>query len=105
MATPKNPFFEYWSNALQLGMVMAEAQAVIAMRVMGMSGIWSVTPYENHRMVSEKVYAMTKAATDASGASLRGASPAAVMAASIKPVRRKTRANSRRLAKRGPKGL
>ena len=64
--------FDYWGNAVQVGLVMAEAQAVIAMRVMGMMGVWSVPRSEDRRMVSEKVWAVTKAMTDASRASLSG---------------------------------
>ena len=95
--------FDYWGNAVQVGLVMAEAQAVIAMRVMGMMGVWSVPRSEDRRMVSEKVWAVTKAMTDASRASLSGAGPDAVAAAAITPIRRTTRANARRLGKRGLK--
>ena len=38
----------------------AEANRVIAMRLMGMAGTWNVTPSENARMVREK----TEAAAD-----------------------------------------
>lgn len=93
----------WWANAMQVGLVMAESQAVIGMRLLGMAGIWSVTPSENARMVSEKVHALTKAASDSSMTLLRGGSPDAVAAAAIRPVRRATRANARRLTKRGLK--
>lgn len=99
----RNPFLDYWGNAMQVGFVMAEAQAVIAMRLMGLAGFWSVTPSENRRMVSEKVQAMVKGSMDAGVAELQGQPPDKVAAAAIKPVRRATRANCRRLAKRGPK--
>ncbi|MBJ3763780.1 antifreeze protein [Maribius pontilimi] len=92
---------DYWANGLQVAMVMAEAQGVIAMRLMGMAGIWSVTKTENRRMVSEKAHAMTKAVGDASVKMLQGAAPDAVAAAAIRPIRRATRANARRLTKRG----
>lgn len=96
---------DYWGNAVQIGMVMAESQAVIGMRVLGMAGLWAVTPSENDRMVSEKVHAMTKGITDASLAAMSGKSPEQITAAAIKPIRQKTRANSKRLAKRGPKRI
>ena len=92
-----------WANSVEFATLMTEAQAVIAMRMVGMAGMWSVTPYENKRMVSEKAYALTKSASEATYASLRGAPPDAVMAAAMKPIRQKTRANARRLSKRGPK--
>jgi len=94
---------EYWANALQIGFVMAEAQSVIAMRMMGMAGVWSVPKTENARMLSEKVHAFIKGSTDAGLAAASGKSPDAVTAAAIKPIRRATRSNHRRLTKRGPK--
>ena len=97
---PANPF-AWWANAMEVGYVMAEAQAVIAMRMMGMAGVWSVTPAEDARMISEKVHALTKAGTDATRVALSGGGPEAVAAAAIRPIRQKTRANARRLSKRG----
>jgi len=58
------PPVAYWANAYQIGLVIAEAQAVVAMRMMGMAGVWSVTPAEDARMMSEKVQALTRAASD-----------------------------------------
>ncbi|WP_420556399.1 antifreeze protein [Roseovarius sp.] len=92
---------DLWSNAFQAAMIVAEAQAVIAMRMWGIAGVWSVTPSENSRMVSEKAFALTRAATDAGTAALRGRRADQVVAAAMKPIRQKTRANARRLAKRG----
>ncbi|KRS14058.1 hypothetical protein XM53_05855 [Roseovarius atlanticus] len=94
---------DLWSNAFQAAMIVAEAQAVIAMRVWGLAGVWSVTPSENSRMVSEKVFALTRAATNAGAATMRGRRADQVVAAAMKPVRQKTRANARRLAQRGYK--
>ncbi len=99
----RNTPIHYWANAMQFGYLMAEAQAVIAMRMMGMAGVWSVTPAEDGRMISEKVYAMTKATTDASKVALAGGTADQIAAAAIKPIRRKTRANAKRLGKRGLK--
>ncbi len=95
--------FAYWSNALELGALMAEAQAVIAMRLMGMAGFWSVTPAEDARMVSEKVEALSRAGSEAARVALSGGSPDQIAAAAIRPIRCKTRANYRRLGKRGPR--
>lgn len=97
----RNTPVHYWANAMQIGYLMAEAQAVIAMRMMGMMGVWSVTPTEDGRMISEKVYAMTKASTDAARVAMTGGTADQIAAAAIKPIRRKTRANARRLGKRG----
>ncbi|KIN73464.1 hypothetical protein [Sulfitobacter guttiformis] len=99
--TKKQP--DFFRNAIQLGLMAAEANAVIAMRLWGMAGIWSVTKSENDRMVSEKVQAAAQSLVAANRSVMAGKSPDQVVAAAIKPVRRKTRANSERLAKRGPK--
>lgn len=94
---------DYWANAMQVGWVMAEAQGVIAMRMMGAMGLWSVPKTENSRMLNEKVFAFLKGGTDASLAVLAGKSPDVVAALAIKPIRQATRANHRRLTKRGMK--
>jgi hypothetical protein len=91
--------------ALQIrtGMMLAEAQMVIGLRMMGMAGLWRVAPSENTRMVTEKAAALQDAAAAATRAALRGAGPAAIADAALKPIRRRTRANAARLARRGPK--
>ncbi len=94
---------DYWSNAMQVGWIMAEAQGVIAMRTMGAMELWSVPKTENSRMLNEKVFAFLKGGTDASLAALAGKSPDVVAAMAIKPIRQATRANHKRLTKRGLK--
>jgi hypothetical protein len=96
-----NPY-DYWRAALSTGQMMAEAQSVIAMRTMGMAGLWNVSPGENARMVAEKGHAMRDAGFAATRAILLGKGPAAVAEAALKPIRRKTRSNAKRLARRGP---
>ena len=95
--------YAFWTNSMQMAMMAAEAQAVIAMRLMGMAGFWSVPPSEKTRMVSEKLKAVSKSNGEAVAAALRGSTPDQIMAAAIKPYRNRTRANTRRLAKRGMK--
>jgi hypothetical protein len=73
------------------------------MRMMGMAGVWSVTPAEDARMMSEKVQALTRAASDSTRVAMAGGSLDKIAAAAIKPIRQKTRANARRLGKRGLK--
>ncbi len=94
---------ELLHTQLTLGMIAAESSAVIWMRMMGMGGLWSVTPHENKRMVTEKTTAYGKAANAAMTAAMNGESAERVIAASSKPIRQATRANARRLSKRGPK--
>lgn len=87
--------------AVQSSMMLAEANMVIAMRMMGMGGLWRVTPGENDRMVQEKTDAAIASGAAMTRAMLAGHSPAKIALAAMKPVRAKTRANATRLAKRG----
>ncbi|MDZ7909294.1 MAG: antifreeze protein [Gemmobacter sp.] len=82
--------------------MLAEAQAVIAMRLWGMAGLWNVAPEETMRMVEEKTEAMTESAFSAGQAAMSGAGAAAVAMAALKPVRKRTSSNMKRLQKRGP---
>ncbi len=91
-----------WANAVQLGYMITEAQMVIAMRLMGMAGLWSITPREKQTMVTEKAAALTRSWMNMQSAALSGKSPAAVAASGIRPIRNRTRSNVRRLSKRGP---
>ena len=87
--------------AVQSSMMLAEANMVIAMRMMGMGGLWRVTSGENDRMVQEKTDAAIASGAAMTRAMLAGHSPAKIALAGMKPVRDKTRANASRLAKRG----
>ena len=86
---------------VQSTMMLAEANMVIAMRMMGMGGMWRVTPAENARMIKEKTDAALASGQAMTRAIMAGQSPAKVALAGMKPVRAKTRANASRLAKRG----
>ncbi len=88
--------------SLRTGFMLVEAQMVIGMRMMGMMGMWRVTPGENARMVSEKVSALQASGLAASRAALAGKSAAVVADHALKPIRRRTSANVKRLARRGP---
>ncbi len=84
-------------------MMMAwEASTVIWMRSLGMMGLWSVPPSENARMISEKHSAFAEAASAAFWGPVTGKSHSATAAATLRPLRRKTKSNQRRLARRGP---
>ncbi len=94
---------EMVTTSVQVWKLAVQTQSVMAMRMMGMAGFWSVTPQEQRRMVDEKLPAFTEATVAASKAVMMGKRPDQVMEAAIAPLGRKTGANSRRLAKRGPK--
>lgn len=64
--------------------------------------MWNVSPGESRRMVSEKVAAMQAATLAAASATMQGATPPVVALAAMKPVRQRTRANVKRLSRRGP---
>ncbi len=105
MMRSKTPFgtgMELTRLATQMGLMMAEANMVILLRLWGLAGVWNVTPHEKRRMVREKSDAATESAFAAARAAIAGGSAAAVAHAALKPVRSRTKSNVRRLALRGP---
>lgn len=82
--------FELW----HLG---AESQAVIAMRLLGMGGLWPVGPHENELMVAEKTAGFAAATSAALAAVSVGKRPDEVLSAAVAPLRDRTSANARRL--------
>jgi hypothetical protein len=101
-ANPLGLGLELSRLSAQMGLMMAEANMVVFMRLWGMAGLWNVTPHENRRMVHEKTAAVRDAAFAAARAASLGRSPAAVAHAALKPVRSRTNSNVRRLTRRGP---
>lgn len=93
--------YQFAQLAQETGEMLAEAQMVITMRFFGMAGLRQMAPSETTRMVQEKAEAMVQATTAASFAMLAGAGAATVALEALKPVRRRTRANLRRLSKQG----
>lgn len=88
--------------SIQTSIMLVEAQMVIGMRMMGMMGMWRVLPSENARMSSEKLTAMGQSAMATSHAVMAGKPPVQVAEAALKPIRRHTSANVKRLGRRGP---
>ncbi len=105
MIMPRDPFQDWFKTSLAVTMMMTEAQMVIAMRMMGMAGLWTMAPSEFPRMFTEKAEAAVRSGQAALVAMAGGATPAKVARAAVKPVRRKTRANVRRLTRAGPPGF
>ena len=85
--------------------LITEAHSVVAYRLMGMGGAWSVPRGENHAMLREKGPAFTEAMVASTLTAIKGGAPDKIMAAAIKPLSKKARANRKRLARRGPKTL
>jgi hypothetical protein len=95
IATP----LQLWTLGLQTGVMMAEAQTVVVLRLCGMAGLWPVSPSETTRMVAEKWPAFLAAFGAAGAAAMKGQGPHLIASAGLRPIARKTRANSRRLVR------
>ncbi|MFT4012922.1 MAG: antibiotic ABC transporter [Paracoccus sp. (in: a-proteobacteria)] len=89
--------FLLWQQVSQMAL---EAQMVIAMRTAGMMGLIHQDAGEPHRMFLEKADAASEAVQSALRAAGRGRRADEVMAAALRPYRRRTKANVRRLARR-----
>lgn len=96
--------FDFYRPGLLMGQMMLESQIVISLRLMGMAGVLPAARGENARMVSEKTAAMQEAGLAASRAMLTGAAMPAIALAAMTPLRRRTKANVRRLMKPPRKG-
>lgn len=83
----------------QMASLACEAQTVIALRMMGMSGVLPASPGENNRMIAEKPHAMIDAYAAGFKAALAGRSAEQVTRAAMGPLQRKVRSNRRRLMK------
>ncbi|QYK40146.1 MAG: antifreeze protein [Paracoccaceae bacterium] len=88
--------------SIKTSIMLAQANMVITMRMLGLMGMWRVLPTENTRMSSEKMTAARHSGQAMVRATLQGKSPAKVAEAGLRPVARVTRANAKRLAARGP---
>ena len=101
LATPVE-IARLWLSCADL---MSDAQSVVAYRMMGIGGTWSVPRGENHSMLHEKGPAFTEALLAGTMTALKGAGPHAVAEAAIAPLSKKVRSNRKRLAKHGPRNL
>ena len=86
-----------WKSGFDAWRMMAEAQTVIALRMMGMSGLWKLGDGETTLMFTEKQQAFTQSAFDGALAAMRGQPPERILAAAVRPLGRKTSANAKRL--------
>jgi len=99
--TKQNDLMTLWTLAFATGKMVSEAQAVIGYRMLGMAGLWSVTPGENARMMDEKTDAFAQSANAATAAILQGKSPLGVLTQALAPIGEKTESNAKRLSRRG----
>ncbi|WP_172331332.1 antifreeze protein [Mangrovicoccus sp. HB161399] len=79
----------------------AESQAVIAMRLMGLGGLWHIDADEPGLMVLEKHLGFAEATGAALAAASLGARFDQVLSAAVEPLRNRTAANARRLSQAG----
>lgn len=76
-----------------------QTQMVMALRLSGMAGYWSMKPDEPLRMVLEKGPAFGRAAMAAGEAAAKGKRPDQITRAAMKPLSRKTKRNVKRLTR------
>ena len=84
----------------QMAQMALEAQMVVVLRTAGMMGGMRQDLAEPQRMVLEKADAASEAMHAALRAASRGERADRVMAAALRPYRRRTRANMRRLSRK-----
>lgn len=89
----------WWRQSLALTTLMAETQTVVALRLMGLAGVWPVPRNETRRMIREKPPAFTESLVAANRALWLGLGPEAVLTAWTRPLTRKARANRKRLSR------
>ncbi len=88
-----------WKSGFDAWQMLAEAQTVVALRMMGMACMWNLAEGETTRMFTEKQQAFVQSALDGTLAAMRGQPPERVLAAVVKPLGQKTSANVRRLGR------
>ncbi|MAT35162.1 MAG: antifreeze protein [Ponticaulis sp.] len=93
-------YSEYWSLSCDAALLAMNAQSVVMMRLMGMTGAWPVHESENLRMWTEKPPAFVNAYWGALTAWGNGAAGHTVLAEALKPLAEVASANARRLSRR-----
>lgn len=88
-----------WTIWRQMAEISMQSQMVIAMRTAGMMGLVRQDAEEPQRMVLEKADAANEALAAALRAAARGKRADQVVEAALRPYRRRTKANARRLSK------
>jgi hypothetical protein len=92
-----NPWFALSLKAVEMGM---EAQSVIVLRMLRMATGGARAEAEASRMVTEKIAAAAEAQAVVSVAAIRGKPQHVVANKALKVLKRRVRANKRRLSRR-----
>ena len=90
--------FGFWTDWIDAAALGFEAQGVIAMRLMRIAAGGAAADAECRLMVAEKFAAVAAAQDAASAALFSGKSLQAATALALVPMRRRVRANHRRLS-------
>lgn len=91
---------QLWWDCTQIA---TDVPYIITMRVMGLSGVWTVSDNEKKDMFREKAPILTEAIISGTLAAWSGHAPDRIMQATIDPISRKTKDNRARLANAGPR--
>lgn len=94
---------ELFRLQMRTARMLAEAQTVIGVRMMGLAGLMPSEEGEMQRMVAEKQTAFALSGLAAMRALMAGKTPAQAYGLALTPIGRTTRANSIRLTTRRPK--
>ncbi|MEP5732184.1 MAG: antifreeze protein [Sulfitobacter sp.] len=90
---------DFFNMQLRLTTLMVEAQSVMTLRILGMSGIIATPQGENSRMMQEKGPALAQSVAHASQALAAGQRPDQLFDAALAPVSDRVRSNRKRLMK------
>ena len=90
---------ELWRLQMRTARMMAEAQTVIGLRMLGMAGLVPAEAGETTRMVTEKQTAFARSGLAVAGALMAGKSGAQAYGLGLAPIGRATRANAMRLTR------
>lgn len=93
---------EVVQNWMAVAQLATDTQWVLTMRLMGLSGAWSLPDGESQAMIGEKIPAFTEAALSGTFAMMSGGSPDRVFRETLEPISSKASANRERLVERGP---
>jgi hypothetical protein len=94
-----NPF-DFMRPMLEASRILTESQTVIGLRLSGMAGFWPMEQAETGKMVMEKLQASVASAGAMMQAGMAGKGLNDIAMAAMKPVRRQTRVNARRLTRK-----
>jgi hypothetical protein len=92
------PMLDLWRHWIDASLFAAEAQCVVALRMMQFAEGGPHSAAEGRRMVTEKFIAFSAAQLAAASSLVRGGSPAETMRSALAPIRLHVRKNRIRLS-------